>query len=217
MYCDNLMTVCITNASLIPRPPGSVDVGGHGDMLQLREHLGQDEEGDVFVGPVGGVGCDGCHVSVARLLNTVVHAVGQPLAVWQLEGGGVTTLSPDLAVTGPHPGPCLAPSRAQSSCSVPHHIEQPPAIRLLLARPTGCSRHPSHRAHLANVHIDGAVGDIDGEGVLPRLAGVGPHQWLQWQLAVGDLQQMLFTNVFSFTATLYISCQGYMWFGSICA
>ena len=54
MHCDSRRTVCITK-----EPPGSVHVGRHWDVLQLGEHLGQDKEGDVLVGPVGGVGGDG--------------------------------------------------------------------------------------------------------------------------------------------------------------
>ena len=54
-------------------------------MLQLREQLSQYEEGNVLVCPVGGVGGDGRDVRVAGLPDTVVHPVGQSLAVWQVE------------------------------------------------------------------------------------------------------------------------------------
>ena len=80
MHCNSRRTVCITK-----EPPGSVHIGRHGDVLQLREHLGQDKEGDVLVGPVGGVRGDGRHVRVSRLADAVVHPVRQTLSIWQLQ------------------------------------------------------------------------------------------------------------------------------------
>ena len=42
-------------------------------MLQLREQLGQDEEGNVSVAPVGGMGGDSRDVRVASLLHHIIH------------------------------------------------------------------------------------------------------------------------------------------------
>lgn len=44
--------------------------------------FGQHEVGHVGVAPVGRVRGDGRDVRVARLLEDVVHPVGQALAVW---------------------------------------------------------------------------------------------------------------------------------------
>ena len=52
-------------------------------LLQLGMELGEHEVGDVDVGPVGRVRGHSRYVSVARLAEHVVHAVGETLSVRQ--------------------------------------------------------------------------------------------------------------------------------------
>ena len=53
-------------------------------LLQLRVELRQHEVGDIDVGPVGRMRGHSRYISVARLTEHVVHAVGEPLPVRQL-------------------------------------------------------------------------------------------------------------------------------------
>ena len=69
-------------------------------LLQLRVELRQHKVGDIDVGPVGRVRGHSRYVSVARLAEHVVHAVGKPLPVRQLNLLGE---SPNIH----HPSPIL--------------------------------------------------------------------------------------------------------------
>ena len=175
MHCDSRRTVCITK-----EPPGSVHVGRHWDVLQLGEHLGQDKEGDVLVGPVGGVGGDGGHVGVASLSNAVVHPVGQPLSVRQLQGH---TLLEHLAVVHRSCHPRLTSGRTDGGRG---KSGQPAGQTVGLV---GCGTTSRHRSHLADVHVDCPVGDVHRQllRVARRNWRVSPYQRLQRQLPVRHL------------------------------
>ena len=178
MHCDSRRTVCITK-----EPPGSVHIGRHGDVLQLREHLGQDKEGDVLVGPVGGVGGDGRHVRVSRLADAVVHPVCQTFSIRQLQGQALLPLE-HLPVVHRRCHPRLTSSRTDSRGS---ESTQPAGqtVRLVASPlPSRC-----HRAHLSDVNVDCPIGNVDRQllGVSRCNWRVSPHQWLQRQLPVWHL------------------------------
>ena len=167
-------------------------------MLQLGEELGQHKEGNVLVGPIRGVGGDGSDVGVAGLPDAVVHAVGQPLAVREVElltNGKL--LGPQLTVTIGAIGELgvLAPGGCHRRHSVLHHVQKAPSVTggCLASVGVNCGGAlvPRHHVpgnagcHLGHVHIDGAVDDVHGHLSSIRLSlSVLPHQ-LKGQLRVG--------------------------------
>ena len=176
-----------------------LDAGGDGDVLQLGEQLGQHKEGNVLVGPIRGVGGDGGDVGVTGLPDAVVHAVRQSLAVREVEllADGKLLLGPHLAVTIRTIGKLgvLASRGGHRGHGVLHHVQKAPPVtggRLAgVGVNGGGGLVPRHhvaghaRGHLGDVHVDGAIDDVDRHPGSIRLSlSVPPHQ-LKGQLRIG--------------------------------
>ena len=178
MHCNSRRTVCITK-----EPPGSVHIGRHGDVLQLREHLGQDKEGDVLVGPVGGVGGDGCHIRVSRLADAVVHPVGQTFSIREVQGHPLPLLE-HLPVVHRRGHSRLASCWTDSRGGESREPAGQPVRLVPSPLPSG-----RHRPHLPDVNVDRPVRNVHRQllGVSSCNWGVSPHQRLQRQLPIRHL------------------------------